>query len=233
MSEAIRRAVVLCPLAHEAAAIHRHLQLPHYMMPRVVRTGPGAAAICSAVERVARENDEHAALLVILAGVAGGLAPVAQVPAIRAVVTEDGTAYPVPFTRPHVDGEEPVTLLGIDVPLTSPAIKQEWNELTGAAIVDTESHAFAKACTERGLTWTVVRGVSDAYDEVLPPRVVRWVTPSGTTRPVRAALDLIRRPKLLPEVCRLARRTKACLPLVASRVADRVRAWHGQGLDRA
>ncbi len=227
-----RHTVLLCPLAHEAKSIRRHLALPRYLMPSIIRTGPGATAVSKALERVAAEHADHSSLLVVLAGVAGGLAPVAAVPVIRAVVLEDATTHPVPFA-PHEKDEPTVTLLGIDVPLASPGVKQEWNELTGASLVDTESHALVATCTRLGLTWSVVRGVSDAFDETLPIAVTHWVGANGATRPAQVAIDLIKRPSLVPEVWRLGKRSSACLQLVAARVATIIHAWHDQGLSRA
>jgi nucleoside phosphorylase len=228
-----RCTVLVCPLAHEARAIRHHLHLPPYLTPKIVVSGPGAPAVAHALERIAAAHADRAGLLVILAGVAGGLAPVPSVPIIRAVVTEDAVAHPVPFIPHGDDSERRVSLLAIDVPLTTPALKQEWNELTGAALVDTESHALVAAAGRLGLTWSVVRGVSDHYDEALPKQVVRWVGPGGATRPLRVAADLLKKPGLIPEVWRLGRNAGTVLPLVAARVAAIVRAWHGQGLDRA
>jgi hypothetical protein len=71
----------------------------------------------------------------------------------------------------------------------------------------------------------VVRGVSDAADEVLPPEVLGWVTPEGRTRVLRPIADILAKPRLLPAAARLARRSASSLPEVARQVALTARAW--------
>lgn len=202
-------------------------------MPALVCSGPGERCIADAMDRIVASRPQADGVLIILAGVAGGLAPVEDVPRIRTVVTLDGKVCPVGFAPPNSSETERVAILGVAQPISSPEEKQRLHIRTGAKLVDTESHVFADACARHGFAWSVVRGVSDTFEEVLPPEVIKWVGPGGKTRPARVMIDLLKKPSLIPVVSQLGKRSGACLSLVARRVAETINAWHHQGLDRA
>lgn len=102
-------------------------------------------------------------------------------------------------------------LAGVAAPLLTPQAKHALRERTGADLVDTESHVFASICADRAVQWAIIRGVSDGPDDALPRRVSEWVDERGRSRPGRVALDLLRRPLLIPRVHRLGRSTGAAL----------------------
>jgi nicotinate (nicotinamide) nucleotide adenylyltransferase len=218
--DAPRHVLVLCPLAHEANGLRRALRsVPDI---RIIVTGPGPHSLRRTLTPLL---DAPHNFLVILAGVAGGLAPIDGIPTIRTVIDADARRFDAPFPTAAQDG---VTLLGLDAPVSTPAEKRDWHARTGASLVDTESHALARLCNDRGVAWAVVRAVSDTADESLPPQVIRWVTPAGATRPLRPLLDLAASPRLLPAVLRLAKRTSAALPGVAARVRELASQWLDQ-----
>ncbi|MBX3407636.1 MAG: hypothetical protein KF869_12830 [Phycisphaeraceae bacterium] len=212
--------VVLCPMQIEHKAVSRELRRAGLSRVPVVQTGIGREAILRAL---AREMERHGSgALYVLAGACGGLAATADVPPVARVIDEHGGVWR-PCSAP--DGGAGVTLIGVDRIVATPAEKQSLAERTGAAIVDMETHAFAAECEHRGAAWSVVRGVSDTPEETLPPEVLGWVRPDGGTRAVRAAIDLARRPSLVPHIVGVVRRANRVLPKVGAQVAAVALAW--------
>lgn len=205
-------AVVLCPMEVERAAVARALSRAGMTGVEVIRTGIGKQAILRAVETLAARSPRPD--VVLLAGACGGLTACDGVPSIARIVDESGRCWA------RFIGADPVgvTLVAVDRVVSTPAEKQALARRSGAAIVDMESHAFAERCEAVGLTWGVVRGVSDTPDETLPGEVLRWITPDGKTRAFRAAADMIRRPGLIGPVVRVLRRARRVLPAVGQRV---------------
>ncbi len=205
--------VVFCPMRIERSHVEKELRSSGLHDVRVVQTGIGKDAVLSAAKR---ENGS----LFVLAGACGGLNHGADVPGIATIVDEHGHSW----TPWHADPRG-VTLAAVDRIISTPADKRALAATTGAAIVDMESHAFAAACEERGIAWTVVRGVSDTPEETLPGEVMGWITPEGDTRAGRAVLDMVRRPSLIGHIVGVVRRSNRVLPLVGKRVVEVVREW--------
>ncbi len=201
--------MVLCPLeierrAASAAAAGR---------ARVVRTGPGASAVARAVEAV----DFRSIRLVVLFGVAGGLEETPG--AVVAAEVIDG-ATGERWTPPAGDYGG-VVVVGVAAPIGTVEGKRALAARTGAAIVDCESHGFARACSERGVRWMIVRGVSDGPGDTLPACAAAWVRDDGRTDARRVAADLLRRPALIMPVARLGRATRAAIAAAGDRL-DRI-----------
>ena len=215
--------VVLCPMQIEHKAVSRELRRAGLSRVPVVQTGIGREAILRAL---LREIERHGSgALYVLAGACGGLVATADVPPVARVIDERGGAWR-PFGAP--DDGAGVTLIGVDRIIATPADKRALADETGAAIVDMETHAFAAECERRGAAWSVVRGVSDTPDETLPPEVLGWVRPDGGTRAVRAAIDLARRPSLVPHIVGVLRRANRVLPKVGAQVAAVCTAWESR-----
>lgn len=222
------RAVVLCPLEIERRAIARALSAAYRRMPPaarslapdIIRTGPGPVAVSTVVFSLAEREERPT--LVVLAGLAGGLAPTSLTPRIGGVVDLERHRW-IPTVRPDLPGEE-VTVVGVDDPVTTRAEKMALRARTKAQLVDCESHAFARACHRVGLAWSVVRAVSDGPDDALPPKAGAWVDAGGQTRPLRVAADLAMDPRLIPVVRRLGKRASAALAALAPSVARVVQA---------
>jgi len=201
------RTIILCPLEIERAAAARAVRPTRRLDVEIHRTGPGPKAVARALDDVARTEPPD---LIILAGLAGAAQDVAPCPRIRRVVDLEGNAWmaPMPPTGP---GDAAVTLLGVDEPVTSAAEKRRLARATGAALIDTESHVFAERCSAAGLTWCVVRAVSDGPEAGLPPRCLRWIGEDGRTKHARALLDLLKHPSEIGAILALSRRTNAAL----------------------
>ncbi len=180
--------------------------------------GPGPAAV-----RRWFAEDRPAPELVVLAGVAGGLAagiPIGAVRHVGEVVAEDGTRWSPPIRRSGPTWR----VVGVDHLVATPSAKRRLGSQTGAAIVDMESHAFAAEASARGWPWAIVRGVSDTVDESLPPAIESLLDERGRPRALRAALFVATHPHLLPLLRRLGARTTSTMaavrPLVAALVAE-------------
>lgn len=210
--------LILCPMHIEFAAVRRALRaatLEH--SARLVRTGVGKDAILRSLRDHAQRQPTS---LAILAGVCGALRHVPDRPAISRVIDQHG------HTWSDGVGFDPagVTLIAVDQIVATPADKAALAQRSGAAIVDMESHAFAAACRDMALPWTVIRGVSDTPEETLPAQVIHWIRPDGTTIVARAALDMLRAPTLIPHIVGVVRRSNRVLPLVAAQAVQLARA---------
>lgn len=215
--------LVLCPLRLEARAIARGLRaegLDAYCT--VHQTGPGPKALTAALTRAHKGSKPQA---VVLAGLAGGLAPVPDLPTIKHVITEQGERWVCTLAVLLSEESAPphATLLARDRVVSSPSEKHALARSTGAHLVDTESHALARFCTESGTPWMVLRAVSDHHDDTLPAQASAWVDRRGNERPSRVALDLVRRPALLPGLLALSRRSGHALRLLSHHAAGVVR----------
>ncbi len=177
----------------------------------VLQTGVGASAVAEAVK-----NNAARGARLILAGACGGLRDCPDVPRIARVIDEHGHQW-------RTEAPDGVTLIGVDRVISTPAAKRELAERTGASIVDMESHAFIAECERAGLKWRIVRGVSDTPAETLPDEVLGWIDSAGDTRYGRAALDLVRRPRLVGPIVSVLRRSSRVLPLVGEEVVRIVR----------
>jgi hypothetical protein len=205
---------VLCPMRIERAAVERAVRHAGLEKVRVIQTGIGREAVLAAIVRCAGGG------LLVLAGACGGLVECGDVPPIAMVIDEHGERW-----TPFGSDANGVTLVGLDRIVSTPGDKRALAAATGAAVVDMESHAFAAECEKKGVAWAVVRGVSDTPEETLPAEVLGWITPEGNTRGVRAVLDMVRRPSLVPHIFGVLRRSNRVLPLVGERVVELVRAW--------
>ncbi|HEY8524302.1 MAG TPA: hypothetical protein VIL48_05020 [Acidimicrobiales bacterium] len=175
-----------------------------------VRTGMGTAAAGDGTRRLL---DAVAPDHVVVVGVAGGIAPgqrIADVLAIDVVIDgHTGAEY-----RPHLlaaaaiaaEGERaPAALHTADELIADPdriaALRS-----TGVVALDMETAAVAAVCEERGCPWSVVRAVSDRFDDRLADRAVFDLARSdGSPDPAAVARFLLRHPGRIPGLVRLGR----------------------------
>ena len=198
---------VVCPLDFECSALTRTARERGWAL---ACTGPGAAQV--------RRWGQFAVLppgsLVVLAGVAGGLADHFRAGAARVATVRDasGRSWTAPIP-PGWTGRR-ATCLSVDAPLGDPAAKRAAAAAHGADIVDMEAAAFAEVATTRGWRWAIVRGISDAVDHRLPAGIDRWTDRWGETQLGTVVGDLATRPWILPSVVALGRRSRAAMGAV-------------------
>lgn len=203
---------IICPLEIEARAL---LTLDGVDPARLLISGPGRA-----VAGAAAQVKAAGATSVILAGFCAGLAPTPIAPPISEVRTEDGAAR-----RPTIRGgtARAVSIVGVDRLLTTPGEKAALRASSGAELADTESHHFAAACEELGLSWGVVRAVSDGPQDALPAQSANWIDAQGRTRTAQVLLDIARQPTLAPRVRALARSSRFAAAGLRDAVLEAIR----------
>lgn len=189
----------------------------------VALTGPHAA-----VAEGVRAAAARGAGAVLLAGLGGGLEPgLAGAIVSGEIALESGGGYRSPLLRRSgVLGDGPArVIVGVDAVVRTPEEKAALHRSSGAALVDMESHLFARAAEAEGLPWAVVRSVSDASDERLPARVSSWVDAAGRSRAAAVVGDVLLGRASLAEVRRVARGASSALralPDAVAALADRV-----------
>jgi hopanoid-associated phosphorylase len=155
---------------------------------------------------------------VISAGICGGLSPALAVgtPVIGSgtvrqktrwsadAAWQDALAAKVPHA---VRG----TIAGSDVILTDPAHKAFLYGETGAIAVDMESHICARIAAARGVPFAVLRVVSDAAANELPPAVSRALDAKGNVRMGAVLWSVAAQPRQVPELLQTARNTRRAL----------------------
>lgn len=108
-------------------------------------------------------------------------------------------------------------LITVDQPVRTPAAKQALGQPSGALAVDMESFAVAQLCRGEGIPCFVLRVVSDAVDDQLPPEVAGLVRQKTTAARLGAALASVwNRPGSLKDLYRL----KENALIASDRLAD-------------
>jgi hypothetical protein len=83
--------------------------------------------------------------------------------------------------------------------------------VTGAAIIDNESHIAAEFARRHGLPFLSVRAVSDSVSRQLPPAALIALKPDGSPNVAAIAGSLVRHPLQIPALVRTARDYKRAL----------------------
>jgi adenosylhomocysteine nucleosidase len=95
-------------------------------------------------------------------------------------------------------------VVGGDAIVGSPQAKAALRQVSGAAIVDMESHAVAKAARSANLPFAVIRAVSDTAAFALPRAAQAGFRPDGDPDVGAVIGGLLRRPWELPALIRTA-----------------------------
>jgi adenosylhomocysteine nucleosidase len=161
-------------------------------------------------------------------GIAGALAPGLATGAVllpRRVVTEAGERFGVDTTLRDAIAQRLAMLgvsfderdiLGRDTIAASADDKLSLHRNTGAAAVDLESHAAARAARnagapDAGAPFAVLRAVADPAHLALPPAALVGLDGEGNAALLPVLRALLRAPAQLPALVSLALQTRAAL----------------------
>jgi purine nucleoside phosphorylase len=177
--------------------------------------GMGPLLATSRLKQLIRHAQPQAVLLI---GFAGGLNPelkAGQVVQVTRLIRPGQPDRTLPLGRPREPG---ASVVCVDHPVCDVAGKRRLREETAADLVDMESYAVVSVAEAAGLEVRVLRAVSDAAHQALPPGLERWVDTRGRPRRLRAALSLMLKPHRLPATLALAGRTERAAQGLAQRV---------------
>jgi adenosylhomocysteine nucleosidase len=181
---------------------------------RAVAGGGNRARLEQLIEHSVAEGGQA----IISFGIAAGLAPSMKPGTCLAgsTVIHDGAAYaadPVwtASIKSAIGETDPVTIAGVDRPLTSPAAKRAMNASTGAVAADMESHIVARLATRHELPFAVLRVIADPAEREIPSAALAGMREDGGID-VRAVLAaLLKQPGQLPTLLRLAADTRRAM----------------------
>ena len=148
---------------------------------------------------------------IISFGTAGGLDPALPPGAcvIAEAVVTPGARFPVDAgwlqaLRARLPSATQGLLAGVDAPLVDASEKAHLRQLSGACIVDMESHRAARIAQCHGVPFAACRVVVDPAYRSVPPAATAGVREDGTTALLRIVRSLARQPWQLPSLIRLA-----------------------------
>jgi adenosylhomocysteine nucleosidase len=169
----------------------------------VARVGVGPVMAARWVERFARDGHHPSRLMI--AGFAGALVPgraVGDVVVVDEVLDFQGNRWKTDWPMGCAG-----RLLTSDRMIGDPAEKAALGKHFGATLVDMESAILAEACRARGIPFGCARVVSDDINRPLSRRLMTMME-SGRVSIPRIVGQLLRSPRLLPELLRLAKETR-------------------------
>ena len=185
---------------------------PTYQAPRVLCAAADAGRAAAMAEDLCRQ----AVGAVLSFGIAGGLEPQldpGSVVLAQSIVGPDGTAllcdtaWHDRVMRAAAAADlvlHSTRLAGVEEALTSPGEKQDLRRASGAAAVDMESLALARAATAAGLPFLALRAVADPARRGLPSAALAPLRNDGQPQARLVAARLAVRPWQLPGLIRLA-----------------------------
>lgn len=103
------------------------------------------------------------------------------------------------------------TISGSDRAVSTVAEKASLFARTGARAADMESHGVARAAREHGLPLVIVRAIADPAARAVPSAALVGLGAAGERKPFAVIGKLLRHPRQLPQLIRLARDSNAAL----------------------
>ena len=218
----------LAPLVARAQAprvMSRPEQRPYRLLTARLAGGDVALAVTGDGERNARVGAEalvaslalRGLVVVGVAGAATGeLAPGALVVA-EEVCLEAGGAWRADPASIELAvrraGARPARLVSVKDIADTPAAKRDLGGRATASssspvAVDLESATYVAAAVRAGVPWTVLRVISDAADEALPPLLNQARDAGGAVRRGAVAFGLLGSPSALPVLLRMRARVR-------------------------
>lgn len=124
-----------------------------------------------------------------------------------------------PALSARLGGATPHTILGGDTIATTADAKRRLWEATGAAAIDLESGAVARAAAASGLPFAVLRAICDPAGRDLPPAALTALNHQGAIGLLRVIASLAARPGQFGALMTLAADAAAARGALATRVA--------------
>jgi hopanoid-associated phosphorylase len=182
-----------------------------------IAAGPGVVTLCGlGSEQLAARLEELIARPgppcrgIVSFGTAGGLDPALRpgTCVIAEAVVTPQARFPVDADwlqalRARLPAAIPGLLAGVDAPLADAAGKARLRQLSGACIVDMESHRAARIALRHGLPFAACRVVVDPAQRGLPPAALVGVREDGSTALLQILRALARQPGQLPWLMQL------------------------------
>ncbi len=184
-----------------------------------VAAGGGTAAGAEAAVRVLVAEGVDA---LVSLGLAGGLDPALPpgtllVPRFLLLDGHDPLAAD-PALCAWLGGATPGAVFCGTAIVADAAAKRTLHARSGAAAVDLESGAVARAATRHGIGFAVLRAVCDPAGRDLPPAALAALDAAGAIAAARVLGSLLRRPAQVPALLRLARDAAAAQQALRQRV---------------
>lgn len=186
--------------------------------PMVAAAGGDAGRAREQAAKMARDGARG----LVSFGLAGGLDPALRPGALllpaQVVAAPDTRHATAPDWRARVaaalaalETAATETIAGSDRALITSADKAALRRECGAGAVDMESHGVAQAAANAGLPFLVMRAVADPADRAIPKCALVGMGPQGEIRTAAVILALMKQPRDLPGLCRLARDSRAAM----------------------
>jgi nucleoside phosphorylase len=173
------------------------------------RTGMGFALAGSATARLL---DAHAVDHVLVVGIAGGIGPsrVGDV-LVPETVSDRGTgrtftASPLAPAAGSISSSDEFL---VDPTRLDPLVA------SGVLALDMETAAVAAVCEERGVAWSAVRVISDLATDHPDDSVLALAEADGTPRVADGLRYMVRNPRRIPMLLRMARDSTRAATLAA------------------
>jgi len=151
-----------------------------------------------------------------MAGLAGALDPALKVGDVLIDDLSDDFGIALQYRRVRMHTAEKI--------VQTPEDRRKLAQETGAAVVEMENAKVREFARRRKVPYLGIRAISDAADDVLDPAVIRFVDDVGQPKLGRLALEICRRPNLIPYLNRL--RVKSTIAV--DRLCDAMREMLGQ-----
>lgn len=231
MNGTVRRVGVLAPMPSELGPVVKVMGLTRLDGTSVhtgrvgavevvaTRTGMGLTLATEATERLLDTEDvDH----VIIVGIAGGIGPTRVGDVVRPATVVDrssGRRYDATALAAELGG----VISSSDEFLVDPG-RVSALVAEGVRALDMETSAVAAACSARAVPWSAVRVISDLSSDHPDASVLDTVNPDGTPNPAASVRFLIRNPKRIPGLVRLARDSTRAARAAATEAARELRA---------
>lgn len=224
------RILILTAVELEARALARQLELPALPSLAFPAFGRGTLRLAPVGLRAGLLSARWSALrlgldqpLVISAGVCGALTPelrpgdLVLPESVIGPAAERLNVTPTAYARAAAlaPAARHGTLATSREVVATPLDKASLHARTGAVAVDMESSLILTFAAGAGCPTLVVRGVSDAAGDTVPPELIGLLTEAGKLRTARALALGVTRPQVLPRALALRNATRRALATIA------------------